>query len=97
MFHFLFTLVLILTLFWVFWKPLGGRELFRQLFRDELAELRRELADVEDRLVSMHEPTADEPESSVFLRQTLEEKARLLRRRIARLEGRDEETFSQVH
>ena len=67
--------------FWIMWSPLGGGKLVRGLLRDEKAELREELEEVEQKLSEL----ADDPdpdETTVMLQTHFETEARNLRRQL---------------
>ena len=87
MFHLLLTITLILIVFWLFWVPVGGRELFGALFRDELADREAKLASVEEQLASLPTPSPQEPESTTYLRESWEGQARMLRLKISHIRG----------
>lgn len=80
----LLTLLFSVVIFKVMWGPLGGRVWVKELLRDEGDELRRELAEAEDRLAEVeNDPHPDE--TTETLRAHYESETSRLRRRLARL------------
>ena len=76
------------TIFWFAWGPLGAGKVVRGLLKDERAELQAQLDEAEDNLAELAaDPAPDE--TSQMLKLHYEKEARTLRRRLARLDGRE--------
>lgn len=79
------TLVFSALIFSFMWGPLGAREWVTELLRDEGKELRRQLAEAEDRLAELDAGSEAQADTTIVLRRHYETEAAGLRRRLARL------------